>query len=77
MAHSIITKCRLHLWDVQSRYMRIAKDDDHGRLIHQMDGIYVPHRSITDAMLSTAKTREAKEFQILFISNTNTSLNLP
>jgi hypothetical protein len=77
MEHLIITKCRWHQWDAQFRYMRIVKDGDHGRQIHQMDGTYVPHRSITDAMLSIAKTRKAKEFQILSISNTNTELNLP
>ena len=42
------------------------------RQIHLTDGIYVPHRSITDSKLFIARTREVKEFQILSISNTNT-----
>ena len=71
MGHLITTRCRWRQWDAQFKYMRIVKDDDLGQQIHLTDGIYVPHPSITDAMLSIARTREAKEFQILSISSTN------
>jgi hypothetical protein len=52
--------------------MRTAKEEEHGRQTRHMDGTYALHQSITDATLSIAKTRKAKEFQTQYISNTST-----
>jgi hypothetical protein len=52
--------------------MRTVKEEEHGRQTQQTDGTYALHQNITDATLPIAKTREAKEFQTQYISNTST-----
>ncbi len=66
------TRCCWLQWDAQCRYMRTVNDEEQGQQTHQMDGIYAPPQSTTDAMLSIPKVRKANEYQTLCISNTST-----